>query len=127
MNLHIVNGAPAPLGCYSHAVTANGFVFASLQGPLDPVDGSIAEQVELQVRQALVNLKSVLVGANSELGKVVKVTAYLAEWVDFSIFDQVYAEVFAGHKPARSTISCKLDEALWIDCIAIAHEAKPRI
>ncbi len=53
-------GAPAPAGPYSHAVVANGFVYVSGQGPVNPVTGSVPDGFEDQVRQTFENLRTIL-------------------------------------------------------------------
>ena len=42
---------PPPAGPYSHAVVANGFVFISGQGPVDPETGTMPDAFADQVRQ----------------------------------------------------------------------------
>jgi hypothetical protein len=44
---------PAPAGPYSHAVVANGFVFVSGQGPVNPETGNMPDAFADQVRQTL--------------------------------------------------------------------------
>ena len=41
---------PAPAGPFSHAVVANGFVFISGQGPVDPETGTMPDAFVDQVR-----------------------------------------------------------------------------
>ena len=49
--------APKAIGPYSQAISANGFVFASGQIPVDPATGEIAgDTIESQTEQVLVNL-----------------------------------------------------------------------
>jgi 2-iminobutanoate/2-iminopropanoate deaminase len=58
----VASAAPAPVGPYSQAVQANGFIFASGQIPLDPVTqeivlGGITRQTE-QVLRAVARMAS---------------------------------------------------------------------
>ncbi len=39
----VATAAPAAIGPYSQAITANGFVFTSGQIPLDPATGAVVE------------------------------------------------------------------------------------
>jgi hypothetical protein len=55
-------GAPQPAGPYSHAVVANGFVFISGQGPVDPETGTMPDAFADQVRQTLTNVRTILEG-----------------------------------------------------------------
>ena len=97
-------GAPEPAGPYPHAVVANGFVYVSGQGPVDPETGSAPDGFEDQVHQAFENLRAILEAARSGLGEVVKVNAYLTDLTRFGRFDEVYGEYFAQDPPARTTV-----------------------
>jgi 2-iminobutanoate/2-iminopropanoate deaminase len=95
--------APAAVGPYSQAVSANGFVFAAGQVGLDPDTGKlIGEDVASQTRQALQNIKAVLEASSSCLDHVVKTTVYLADIADYGAMNEVYAEFFAEKPPARA-------------------------
>jgi 2-iminobutanoate/2-iminopropanoate deaminase len=95
--------APAAVGPYSQAVSANGFVFAAGQVGLDPDTGKLAgEDVASQTRQALQNIKAVLEASSSCLDHVVKTTVYLADIADYGAMNEVYAEFFAEKPPARA-------------------------
>ena len=59
-NIIKCDNAPAALGPYSHACEANGFIFTSGQLGIDPATGKLAEGVEAQAHQALVNIDNVL-------------------------------------------------------------------
>ena len=102
--------APA-VGPYSQAVEANGFVFVSGQLGLIPDTGAMARILAAQTVQALENVISVLKTANLGLKDVVKTTCLLANMEDFSLFNEIYAQYFGDHKPARS-------------CFAVAHLPK---
>jgi 2-iminobutanoate/2-iminopropanoate deaminase len=95
--------APAAVGPYSQAVSANGFVFAAGQVGLDPDTGKlVGEDVASQTRQALQNIKAVLEASSSCLDHVVKTTVYLADIADYGAMNEVYAEFFAEKPPARA-------------------------
>lgn len=118
------SGAPKPVGPYSQAVIAGGFVFLSGQGPLDPatnrlVDGDIVAQTE----RVLENLKAVLEAAGSSLGQVLKTTVFLKDLNDFRKMNEVYARYFPENPPARATIEAArlpLDTLVEIEAIASA-------
>ena len=65
------DGAPEPAGPYSHAVLANGFVYVSGQGPVDPETGSAPDAFQDQVRQTFRNVQTILEAAGSGLEQVV--------------------------------------------------------
>jgi 2-iminobutanoate/2-iminopropanoate deaminase len=97
--------APAAIGPYSQAVVAGEWVFASGQIPIDPasgelIDGGIAEQTD----RVMKNLAAVLREAGLSLDQVVKTTVYLADMETFAEMNQVYAEHFGDHRPARATV-----------------------
>lgn len=99
--------APAAIGPYSQAVTANGLVFTSGQIALDPKTGEIVSGgIEAQTERICQNLKAVLEAAGSSLGKAVKTTCFLADMNDFAAFNGVYGKYFS-EKPARSCVAVK--------------------
>lgn len=99
------NEAPKPVGPYSQAVIGNGFVWVSMQLPLDPdteqlVDGPIEEQA----RRALENVRTILYAAGSSLSEAMKVTVYFVDLDDFERFNRVYNEFFGEARPARAAL-----------------------
>lgn len=98
-------GAPPAVGPYSHAVVANGFVFASGQCPF-AADGSgyTPGTIEEESRLALDNLKGILEHAGSGMAHVVKTTCFLKSMSDFAAFNAVYKEYFPSEPPARTCI-----------------------
>lgn len=99
--------APAAIGPYSQAISANGFLFASGQIPLSPETGevvgtTIAEQAE----QSCKNVGAILEANGLGFEQVIKTTCFLADMGDFAAFNEVYAKYFTG-KPARSCVAVK--------------------
>ena len=97
--------APAAIGPYSQAIATDGFVFCSGQIALKPDGEFLDGTVEEQTRQVLDNLKNVLEAAGSSMNKVVKTTIFLQSMADFATVNEIYAEAFGEHKPARATIA----------------------
>lgn len=96
--------APAAIGPYNQAIRVGDFLFASGQTPLRP-DGTMVEgDVAEQAHQVFSNLKAVLEAAGGSFSQVVKTTVFLKDMNDFASMNAVYAEYFADHKPARSTV-----------------------
>ncbi len=94
--------APTPLGAYSQAIKAGGFVFTSGQLPIDPKSGQVTEaSIEGQTRQAIMNIKAILAEAGGDLESAVKVTVYLKDLNDFKAMDKVYGEFFGSESTAR--------------------------
>jgi 2-iminobutanoate/2-iminopropanoate deaminase len=97
--------APAPIGPYSQAIEAGGFVFCAGQVGLDPVSGELADGVEAQAERALRNLSAVLDAGRCGFADVVKTTVFLVDMDDFAAVSGVYARFFPDPAPARSTFA----------------------
>ena len=116
---------PLAIGPYSPAVKVNGIIYTSAQVPVT-LDGTMVERdIKIQTRQVLSNLRTLLEDAESGMDKVVKVSIYLENIEDFGVVNVLFAEAFAEHKPARSTISAKglpKNALIMIDAIALAND-----
>ena len=100
----LVETLPVPKGTYVHAVVHDGLVYCSGQLGTDPESGEVATGVAAQTRRALQNLALVLEGAGSDLSHVLQCRVYLREAAALAQMDTAYAEVFAAHRPARTTL-----------------------
>ncbi|MDJ0663010.1 MAG: Rid family detoxifying hydrolase [Acidimicrobiia bacterium] len=113
---------PAPVGPYSVAVEANGFVFISGQGPLDPTTNQlIVGGVEAETEQVMKNIGAILADVGLGFGDVVKTTIFLADMDDFPLVNAVYGKYVGDAKPARSTVEVArlpLDINVEIEVIA---------
>ena len=119
----MVDNGPVPAGPYSHAVVANGFVFISGQGPVNPETGAMPDAFADQVRQTFENVQTILEAAGSTLDDVVKVNAYVTDLTRFAEFNEVYKEFFQDDPPARTTVATALLSILVeVDCIAAISE-----
>jgi 2-iminobutanoate/2-iminopropanoate deaminase len=114
--------APKPIGPYSQAIVANGFVFCSGQIPLDPVTGYLVEGgIEAQTHQVFKNLSGVLKAAGADLTRVVKTTVFLQSMNDFAAMNAVYASYITEVPPGRSTVEvAKLPRGALVEIEAIA-------
>ena len=98
--------APASAGPYSPAVRAGDWLALAGQVGIDPATGKLADGgVAAQTRQALANVAAVLGDCGASLGDVAKTTVFLVDMGDFPVMNEVYADAFAGHRPARSTVA----------------------
>jgi 2-iminobutanoate/2-iminopropanoate deaminase len=96
---------PKPIGPYSQAVKANGFLFVSGQVALDPKTGEFAGQdIRQQTERVLENLKGILEAAGVSFSHVAKTTVFLKDMNDFAAMNEVYARYFTAAPPARSTV-----------------------
>ena len=94
--------APDALGPYGQAIIAGGLVFCSGMAVIDPSTGAIADGIEAQTEQALVNLAAVLSAAGSSIEEVVKTSIFYANVEDFGRLDEVRAQHMPDPPPARS-------------------------
>jgi 2-iminobutanoate/2-iminopropanoate deaminase len=117
--LGAVDGLAAPVGAFSHAVVANGFVYTSGQLPSDE-HGATPATFEEQLTRTLDNLRTVLEAAGSSLAHVVKVNGYLTDPGHLETYNRVYRAAFGDALPARTTVCVSLwGVALEIDCVAV--------
>lgn len=114
--------APAAIGPYSQAIVHGGLVYCSGQIALDATTGElVVGEVQDETRKVLQNLSAVLEQAGSGLGRALKVTVFLTDLADFGAVNEVYAEFFGGHRPARACVQVSRlprDVRVEIDCIA---------
>jgi 2-iminobutanoate/2-iminopropanoate deaminase len=97
--------APKPVGPFSQAIKANGFIFAAGQTARDPKTGQVIEgDITRQTERVMENLKIILEAAGSSLDKTVKTTVYLQNMDDFDAMGKVYSRYFPSHPPARATV-----------------------
>ncbi len=97
--------APSAIGPYSQAVKTTDMVFISGQLALDPITGKLMdEDIETETRQALSNLKHILLAAGTGLERVVKTTLFIRNMDDFGRINQVYGEFFDQAPPARACV-----------------------
>jgi reactive intermediate/imine deaminase len=101
----IVTAGPAPVGPYSPAVKAGGFIYVS--GTLAQDDtGALAGagDVGAQTRRVIERVRDVLKAAGSSLGQVVSATVYLKRAADFQAMNDVYHTYWTKDPPTRTTI-----------------------
>ena len=112
--------APAAIGPYSQAIVVGDLLFTSGQIPLR-ADGTLNDgDISVQTTQVLANLKAIIEAAGANLSKVVKTTVFLKNLDDFVAMNGIYAEVFASHTPARSTVQvAKLPRDVLVEIEAI--------
>jgi 2-iminobutanoate/2-iminopropanoate deaminase len=96
---------PKPIGPYSQAIKANGFLFASGQIALDPKSNEfIGGDIRQQTERVIENIKGILEVTGSNLNHIVKTTVFLKDMNDFVGMNEIYARYFTLAPPARSTV-----------------------
>jgi len=99
------NNAPAPIGPYSQAVAAGGFLFVSGQIPINPATGELVmDDIKTETRQVMENIKAILTEAGIDFTHVVKTSIFLKDMQNFAQVNEVYGTYFTGAFPARETV-----------------------
>jgi reactive intermediate/imine deaminase len=94
-----------PGGHYSHAVTANGFVFVSGELPIAPDGTKLNEATfEQQAQQVLDNVALALQGAGSSIDKLTQVRVYITDIASWPAFNALYAKWAGAARPARCVV-----------------------
>ena len=98
--------APAPVGPYNQAVLKGNTLYTSGQIAINPATGNIVnENIEVETKQVLENMKAVLTEAKMTFNNVVKTTIFVKNMNDFAKINAVYATYFnADTAPARETV-----------------------
>ena len=125
--MKIVNtlNAPSALGPYSQAILLeNGFLYTSGQIGIDPKNNILVENdIALQTKNVLNNLKAILNEAGYSEKNVVKATIFLTDLSHFALVNQLYQDFFEEHKPARSCIEVnRLPKNALIEIEVIAYK-----
>jgi 2-iminobutanoate/2-iminopropanoate deaminase len=102
------NKVPAPIGPYSQAVIANGFLFASGQVAFDPATGELVmDSIQSETKQVMENIKAILEEAKISFDHVVKTSIFLSDMQLFAQVNEVYGSYFNSDFPARETVAVK--------------------
>ena len=115
--------APQAIGPYSQAIGAGNLIFCSGQIGVDPGTGLlVSNEITSQTKQALENVRQILVAANSNLTSVVRAEVYLKNMSDYEAMNEIYKQTFSvSPKPARVTVEVARlpkDALIEISCIA---------
>lgn len=102
-----VKNSPKPVGHYSQAIASCGLLFTSGILPIKiktseklPIESSIEEQLIV----VFDNLTQILQEVGLSSDNVVKTTVYIAGGENWGIVNELYANFFGEHRPARSII-----------------------
>ena len=114
--------APAAIGPYSQAIAAATWLFVSGQLGIEPETGElVSPDFVLQARQALENLRQIVLAAGSDLNQVTAVDVFVTNIENFAEFNKIYAEYFSEHRPARAVVEVSAlpkGACVEIKCIA---------
>src|SRR5256885_9377051 len=94
-----------PVGPFSQAVDAGGFIYFSGQVGQEPMTGKlVAGGTAAETDRIFQNLSAVLKAAGRSFDDVVRVGVYLTNISDFAPMNSIYAKDFSQPLPARTTI-----------------------
>ncbi|MBB6499731.1 RidA family protein [Pedobacter cryoconitis] len=118
------SNAPAPIGPYSQAVLANGFLYVSGQIPINPATGELTQSsVKEETEQVMRNLNAVLLEAGFEFTHILKTTIFLSDMDLFGEVNEVYGSYFESDFPARETVAVKgLPKGVNVEISVIAYK-----
>jgi len=99
------NNAPAPIGPYSQAVSAGGFVFLSGQIALNPTTGElVTADIKTETKQVMDNIRAILNEAGLDFENIIKTSIFLMDMQNFAQVNEVYGTYFTDNFPARETV-----------------------
>jgi 2-iminobutanoate/2-iminopropanoate deaminase len=125
MLFHMISSGPRPVGPFSHAVEADGWIFVTGQMPTDPdaPGAALPDGIVAQTKRVMDNLELVLRGIGLDFGHVVMCRCFLTGFErDFVAFNEVYQSYFpTDRRPARTTIgvtALAVGALVEVDCVA---------
>ena len=105
MRIIHTDDAPAHAGPVPQAVEAGGWIYVSALFGADPHERAIPDDPRAEAEQLFDNLAAILGAAGSGLTDVVRVGIVMRDLQrDRPVFNEVWAERFGTHRPARSAI-----------------------
>ena len=114
--------APGAIGPYSQGIAAVPFLFVSGQLGIQPETGElVSSDFKIQAKQALENLLQIVLAAGYNLNQIVAVDVFVTDLNNFANFNEIYAEYFSEHRPARAVVEVSRlpkDACIEIKCIA---------
>jgi 2-iminobutanoate/2-iminopropanoate deaminase len=118
------SSAPEPIGPYSQATQAGGFLFISGQIAIQSSTGNIlTDNIEDETQQVMKNISAILQQAGLSFREVVKTTIFLKDMNNFPKVNAIYGQHFTNEPPARETVEVSRlpkDVNVEISCIAFA-------
>ena len=114
--------APEPVGPYSQAILANGFLYCSGQIAINPENNVFEDNsIQEQTKRVMKNIEAVLNEAGYSFENVIKTTCFLDDMNNFSSFNEIYSQYFTS-KPARSCVEAKLPKGAKVEVEIIAYK-----
>ncbi len=120
--IHTEN-APKAVGPYSQGIMVKDTLYVSGQIPYDPKTSKAAgNDIKSQTLQSLRNVLEIVYAAGLDKENIIKCGVFLKDLGMFNDMNEVYADFFGEHKPARFAVEVKrlpLDVLVEIDAVAV--------
>ncbi len=113
-------------GHYSPGVLVGNILYVSGQLPMDPVTGTLAAGgIAEQTRAALNNVERVLNAAGLTRNDVAMCRVYIPDVALWDAVNEVYADFFGEHKPARVVVPTRaLHHGALVEIEAMAEKGE---
>ena len=112
---------------YSPSIRAGDLIFISGQLPLfDRASASMPASIADQTRLVLQRTEELLLSHGLNRQHIVKTTAYITDIKQWPVVNEIYAEFFGDHKPARSVVpvsTLHFGCSIEVESIASVHLA----
>ena len=102
-SIHTDNAAQ-PIGPYQQACSFKNILWTSGQIGLHPKTGTLAQDPQAQIQQALDNCEAILQASNSDWQQVIKATLFTTDMTLIPIINDLYTTRLGSHRPARSCV-----------------------
>ena len=123
MKIIATKNAPAAVGPCSQGVMVNDTLYVSGQIPYVPETMTVAgDDIQSQTLQSLKNILGIVEEAGLTKENIVKCGVFLQDMNMFKDMNEVYANFFGNHKPARFAVEVRrlpLDVLVEIDAIVV--------
>ena len=105
MRIIHTDDAPSHVGPVPQAVEAGGWIHVSALFGADPRERRIPDDARAEAEQVFDNLEAILAAGGAGLTDVVRVGIVMRDLQrDRPVFNDVWAQRFGAHRPARSAI-----------------------
>jgi len=124
MKFIVTKNAPSAVGPYSQGVWIKDTLYVSGQIPFVPETMTlVSDDIRKQTKQSLQNILAIVEEAGLQKTDIVKCNVFMINLSDFSAMNEVYAEFFGTHKPARAAVEVRrLPKDVQIEIEAIAYK-----
>ena len=125
MKFIVTKKAPSAVGPYSQGVMVKDTLYVSGQIPFVPETMTlVSDDIRKQTKQSLTNILAIVEEAGLKKTDIVKCNVYMTNLSDFGAMNEVYAEFFGDHKPARAAVEARrLPKDVQIEIEAIAYKS----